>query len=180
MGKKYKEINYDQYVAFINTVVTNTVQSGGYEYKRFWATLAFAMIFMDYKPTHFKKSEDGERDVILINEEWSEIRGVDVLNAGFDPAIVTEMYKIIDKKLDKVFGRSDFELAATNLMLSISTYINDMDEKVKNEDVRAQMEQLSALSAKMKNLDSETISAFMAKFAHENGNKIEVLKASDA
>ena len=179
MAKKYKEINYDQNVAFINTVVQNTVQSGGYEYKRFWATLAFAMIFMNYKPTHFKKSEDGEKDVILINEEWSEIRGIDVLNAGFDPAIVTEMYKIIDKKLDKIFNKSDIEIAATNLMESITDFVNEMNEKFKNEDIKSQMEQLSALSAKLKDMDSKTISEFMAKFAHEN-NQVGEIRASDA
>ena len=179
MAKKYKDINYDQYVAFINTVVANTTQSGGYEYKRFWATLAFAMIFMEYKPTHFRKSEDGEKDVILINEEWNEIKHIDVLNVGYDPTVVTEMYKIIDKKLDKIFGKSDIELAATELMNSISSFVNGMNEKFKNEDVQAQMEQLSDLSMKMKNLDSKTISAFMAKYAHENGQVGEI-KASDA
>lgn len=181
MAKKYKDINYDQYVAFVNTVVTNTVKSGGYEFKRFWATLAFAMIFMDYKPTHFKEveGEDDNSKVVLINEEWNEIKSIDVLNSGFDPAIVMEMYKIIDKKLDKIFGKSEIELAATELMTAITSFVNDMNEKFKNEDVQAQMEQLSDLSLKMKNLDSKTLSAFMAKYAHES-NQVGEIKASDA
>ena len=173
MAKKYKDINYDQYVAFINTVVSNTVKSGGYEFKRFWATLAFAMIFMDYKPTHFKENEGAEDKIILINEEWNEIKNIDPLNSGFDPVIVTEMYKIIDKKLDKVFGKSEIELAATEVITAITSFINDMNERFSQEDVKAQMEQIADLSEKFKGLNGETVSAVLAKYAHE-------VKVSDA
>ena len=167
MAKKYKNINYDQYVAFINTVVSNTVQSGGYEYKRFWATLAFAMIFEDYKPTHFKKSDDGERDIILINEEWNEIKNIDPLVSGYDPVIIAEMYKIVDKKLDKIFGKSDVELAVTGLLTSVTSFVNDMEEQFKNTNVEEQMATITMLSDKLKNMDSKTIASFMANVAHQ-------------
>jgi hypothetical protein len=182
MAKKYKDINYDQYVAFINTVVQNTVQSGGYEYKRFWATFAFAMIFMNYKPTHFKEDVSEEGKTILINEEWNEIKHIDVLDCGYDPVIIKEMYYIIDKKLDKVFGKSDVETAVAGLIISATEFINNMDEKFKNENIEEQMKQISALSAQIKNMDSKTVAKVMAKFAHENGKVISSgeTKASDA
>ena len=177
MAKKYKSINYDQYVAFINTVVSNTIQSGGLEYKRFWRTLAFAMIFENYQPKHFKKNEDGiEDNIILINEEWNEISGINIYESGYDPAVVGEMCAIIDKKLDKVFGKSEVETAIISLLESASSFINEMNERFKNENVEEQTKVITSLSDKIEGMDKKTLAAFMANYAHQEAKSIDLIK----
>lgn len=160
--RKYKTIGYDEYITFIDTVVSKTVESGGLEYKRFWATLAFAMIFNGYKP------ETAENGTVSINKEWEKIRNIDVLNSGYDPDIIKEMYIIIDKKLDKIFGASDFERTATMLLQTINGFIEKFQSQFEGEDVKSQLESINGLTEVMKGLNTNEISAIMAKYAHDS------------
>ena len=49
----------------------------------------------------------------------------------------------------------------------MASFVNEMNEKFKNENVDEQMKTITALSDKIEGMDKKTLAAFMANYAHQ-------------
>lgn len=171
---EYDVINftYDQYTGFIQSVVNAVIKSGGMEYLRFWETLIFKMIFMDYKPQHIL--ENGSID---MNAEWEEIKDFDIWAVNLTSSndfmfnVLVEMEDIIKQKLDRYFGKSDLERSLIGLVNKATDYVDSLSAKLADTDINKSVEEITALNEKLGGLDAGVISDILAKHAIEVNEK---------
>lgn len=166
------DFTYDQYTGFIQSVVNAVIKSGGMEYLRFWETLIFKMIFMEYKPQHIL--ENGSID---MNAEWEEIKDFDIWavnlasSNNFMSNALVEMEDIIKHKLNVYFDKSDLERSLIGLVNKATDYVDSLSAKLAETDINKSVEEITALNEKLGGLDAGVISDILAKHAIEVNEK---------
>ena len=185
------------YLTFINAVVEKTIENG-IEYKNFYLTLTAANMLYGYEPTvdengsfsinevwndlrHFNwiKDENGEtifegidfygaitNSFYFYNESNSKVSAKDV--SPIDYYIFEEMTDAIDDKIKEYQNRDTVKESITNLMNTISNFVDNMEKKYENVDITEVGNKMESFAKTVKELDYKETARQLGQLAHES------------
>lgn len=190
-----KTTSYDKYVQFVDSVVSNTVDDGE-EFKTFYTTLMFAIVFLDYEPKHIDK--DGH---IIISDEWEELSKIkftdknkkdfylaeiilspyinfsdsDDLDFPVSQSVFDDMLDTINEKLRNYYNRQSHITPLTESLVAFvnlaSDFVVNMENQFKNTDVDKLMSSLDTVTNAINNVDKKEFSKNVVNKARSNTTK---------
>ena len=169
------------YLTFINAVVEKTIENG-VEYKNFYLTLTAANMFYGYEPI---VDENGS---FSINEVWNDLRhfnwikdengktiykGIDFYRVStndilpIDYYIFEEMADAIADKIEEYNNRDTVKESITNLINTISNFVDNMEKKYENVDIAEVGNKMENFAKAVKELDYKETARQLGQLAHE-------------
>lgn len=183
------------YLTFINAVVEKTIENG-IEYKNFYLTLTAANMFYGYEPIvdengsfsindvwndlrHFNaiKDENGEtiykgidfyrviQNDLYHGEGYNTVSTNDIL--PIDYYIFEEMADAIADKIEEYNNRDTVKESITNLINTISNFVDNMEKKYENVDIAEVGNKMENFAKAVKELDYKETARQLGQLAHE-------------